>query len=230
MDVERKRHGVLSRYITSGKFKVVGEPNADELRKKFKRYYPHLKEWCTTSGSPQEVQPQDNVGGQVAGTVQQSPTPPSSTLARERKGHMPDQDELGSIVEYSEDISEAEAPEPLPSAEYEATIKAAVQRIGTTSGKKYAAVTFHISVDEFPADYPVEDNPDGVSVTYRLVSLEDNPRARFQCRRFCEAIGAKAGKRIDLNEWVGLSAMVGIIKDTFEGVPREAINKVSAIA
>ncbi len=142
---------------------------------------------------------------------------------------MSEQDELGSIIEYTEDLAEQEAPEPLPPAEYEATITEAVAKISNKTGKKYAAVKFYIPVDQFPPDYPTEHNPDGVSIIYRMVPLEDNPRARFQCKRFIEAVGAKPGKRIDLNDWMQLTAMVGVQTDEYEGIPREVITKVSPI-
>lgn len=142
---------------------------------------------------------------------------------------MADTDDIGSIVEYSEDVSEAEAPEVLPSGTYEAEIRGVTAKIGTSSGKKYAAVDFYIPVDQFPADYPVENNPDGLTVTYRMVSLEDNPRARYRMRKFCEAIGAKPGRQIDLNEWVGLTCRVDVSKEQFEGMDREIIAKVKSL-
>ncbi len=142
---------------------------------------------------------------------------------------MSEQDELGSIVEYTEDLNDQEAPEPLPPNEYEGTITAAEQKISNTSGKRYAAVTFHIPVDQFPPDYPVEHNPDGVHIIYRMAPLEDNPRARWQTKRFIEAIGAKPGKQIDLNDWMHLSASVGVGNDEYEGQMREVINKVTAL-
>ncbi len=139
------------------------------------------------------------------------------------------EDELGSIVEYSEDLADQEAPELLPANDYEGEIRLAEQKISNTSGKKYAAVTFHVPVDQFPPDYGVENNPDGLNVIYRMVPLEDNPRARFQCKRFITAIGGKPGKRIDLNDWIGLTARVSIGGDTFEGVEREVITKVQTL-
>ncbi len=139
-----------------------------------------------------------------------------------------DNEDLGSIIEYSEDLAEQEAPEPLPPGEYDGTILRCEAKISNTSGKKYAAVTFNIPVEQFPPDYPSENNPDGATVIYRMVPLGDNPRARFQTKRFVEAIGATPGKRIDLNDWVGLSARVGIQNEDYEGVPREVITRVTA--
>jgi hypothetical protein len=135
-------------------------------------------------------------------------------------------DEEMSIVEFSEDISQAEAPEPLPVGEYPATIRAVEVKL-SQRGTKYAAVSFMVSPDEFPADYPVENAPDGKTIVFRRCSLEDNPQARYMLRNFCEAIGAAASKRIDVNEWIGLDAVINIEHDEYEGVKREQITRVN---
>lgn len=136
-------------------------------------------------------------------------------------------EETMSIVEFSEDISQAEAPEPLPVGEYPATIKTAEVKLSQRN-TKYAAVGFFISVDDFPADFPVENAPDGKMIVYRRCSLEDNPQARYMLRQFCENIGATASKKIDVNEWIGLDATVVIDHDEYEGVVREQISRVNA--
>ena len=137
-------------------------------------------------------------------------------------------DETMSIVEFSEDISEAEAPEPLPAGEYAATIKAAEIKI-SQRGTKYAVVTFVVSPDEYPADYPAENAPDGKVIVFRRCSMEDNPQARYMLKNFCEAIGATASKRIDVNEWMGLEASIQVENDEYEGVLREQIARVNAV-
>jgi hypothetical protein len=131
-----------------------------------------------------------------------------------------------SIVEFSEDISEAEAPEPLPVGEYPATIRAAEVKI-SQRGTKYAAVSFMITPDSFPADYPIENAADGKMLIYRRVGMEDNPQARYMLKNFCNAIGATASKKIDVNEWIGLEASVEVDHDTYEGVTREQITRVN---
>lgn len=136
-------------------------------------------------------------------------------------------DDQTSIVEFSEDISAAEQPEPLPVGEYAATIRQAEVKT-SQRGTKYAAVTFLIAPEEFPADFPTENAPDGKVIVYRRCSLEDNPQARWMLRNFCEAIGATAAKRIDVNEWIGLEARVQIDHDEYEGVVREQISRVNA--
>lgn len=132
-----------------------------------------------------------------------------------------------SIVEFSEDIGDAEAPEPLPAGEYPATIRGAEVKT-SQRGTLYAAVTFVVSPDEFPADYPVENAPDGKVIVYRRCSMEDNPQARYMLRNFIEAIGATASKKIDVNEWMGLSANIQVENEEYEGVMREQIVRVNA--
>lgn len=135
-------------------------------------------------------------------------------------------DDTMSIVEFSEDISKAEAPEPLPPGEYPATIRGVEVKI-SQRGTKYAAVQFVVDPGEYPADYPVENAPDGKAITFRRCSMEDNPTARFMLKNFIDAIGATASKKIDVNEWVGLSATIQIENEDYEGIPREQIARVN---
>ncbi len=135
-------------------------------------------------------------------------------------------EEVMTIVEFSEDVSEAEAPEPLPAAEYPASIRAAEVKI-SQKNTRYAAVTFVVVPEDFPADYPIENAPDGKVIVHRRCSLEDNPQSRYMLKNFCDAIGATASKKIDVSEWVGLAATIEIEHDTYEGVTREQIVRVN---
>lgn len=139
------------------------------------------------------------------------------------------EDALDTIVEFSEDINDAEPPIPLPIGEYQASIVSAETAVGQSSGKKYANVGFHVPVDQYPADFAAEQEPDGVTIQYRRVSLEDNQRGRFSVKRFCEAIGAPMSKRIDVTEWIGLEAVIHVGNTEYEGMPRAEILKVTSI-
>lgn len=136
-------------------------------------------------------------------------------------------DDTMSIIEFSEDIGEAEAPEPLPVGEYAATIRSVEGKL-SARGTKYAAVGFHIAPEEFPADFDPAMAPDGKLIIYRRCSLEDTQQARFMLRKFLENIGATASKKIDLNDWVGLEARIEVDHDEYEGVMREQITRVNA--
>lgn len=136
-------------------------------------------------------------------------------------------EDIVTIVEFSEDIAEAEQPEPLPEGEYAAEIMAAEIK-ESQRGTRYAAVSFMISPDEYPADYPMENAPDGKMIVYRRVGMEDTPQARFMLRRFCEAIGSPMARQIDVSQWVSLYAKVHVQHGEWEGVVREEIDKVEA--
>lgn len=134
--------------------------------------------------------------------------------------------DMPSVIEFDEDISQAEAPVPLPVGDYPAEIRAATQKT-SQNGNPYAAVQFFISSDAYPADY-TEGEPDGAILPYNRVSLQNTPAARHRLRKFLESIGAPAGKKIDLNDWVGRTGTVTIQHDSYEGEVRAAIGKVSA--
>jgi len=142
---------------------------------------------------------------------------------------MSDNDEIGSIIEFSEDISSAEAPPPIPRTDYSATIKDAQVKVSQTKGTRYCSVTFHIAPDQLPADFPADVYPDGVVIAYNRVGMEDNPGARYRLRKFCEAIGAVPSKRIDVSEWIGLEAVVSIAHETYEGLVRHTIDRVKPL-
>jgi len=133
--------------------------------------------------------------------------------------------EQTSIIEYTSDLSEAEAPVPLPAGDYPAEIRS-VERKTSSKGNDYINVTFMIAPEAYPADY-TEGSEEGTILSYGRLSPDENQRARYNMRKFCEAIGAKMGKSLDLNEWVGLSAIVTVAHETYEGEDRANIKKVN---
>lgn len=138
---------------------------------------------------------------------------------------MNEDDENVGIFEFSEDISQAEAVPPLPPRQYRATIRK-VEPKESNAGNRYAAVSFYITPEDFPADYPVDNAPEGVTLVYRRVTLEDTKANRHRIRKFCEAIGAPASKRIDLSTWIGLEVTISIKHEDYEGEPRAVVDKV----
>lgn len=136
--------------------------------------------------------------------------------------------ELGSILEYSADIADAEAPKSLPAGDYPAKITGAEVGTSQTSGKTRVDVSFLIDPDDFPADYEDADAfADGKTLHF-YVGAGDDKAARFRIRKFLESIGAPLGSKIDVNDWVGRSAIVTIKPEEFEGIERERITKVEA--
>lgn len=136
-----------------------------------------------------------------------------------------DDDNEEGILSFSEDIGEAEAPEPLPVSDYPATITKVDGTKTTKDGRRMVAVTFQISEEDYPADYDVGNAPGGTSLTHYLMA-DDTAASRHRIRRFCEAIGAPMGKQLRVNEWMGLNAALSIAHEEYEGVNRARIAKV----
>lgn len=137
-------------------------------------------------------------------------------------------EENGSILDFSSDISDAEAPVALPAGDYPAKITAA--EVGTSkAGKRMVNVTFTIAPEDFPPDYEdAESYADGKTITAYL-GAEDTKAAKFRLRKFCESIGAPASSKLDVNEWIGKKASITIAQEEFEGVPRERYKKAEAL-
>lgn len=134
---------------------------------------------------------------------------------------------MDSIVQFSADVADAEAPPPLPRGRYRATIRKAVQKV-SQNNTKYAEILFFIGPDQYPADY-TDGNPEGLSIAYRRVSLEDTAQARWRLKNFCIAIGAEVPTReLDLMSWINREADVEIAHEEYEGVNRAVISRVLA--
>lgn len=136
--------------------------------------------------------------------------------------------DMSSILEFASDISDAEAPKALPAGDYVAEITGAEVGVSQNSGKPRVKVDFRIKPEDFPADYEDADSfADGKIVSY-YVTVADDKATRFRLRRFCEAIGAPTGSKLDVNEWIGKQAVLTIEPDEYEGVERERAKKVEA--
>lgn len=135
-----------------------------------------------------------------------------------------------SILEFSTDISEAEAPPPLPVGEYPATVESLETRTSSTSGREYLGVTLRVAPDDFPPDFDGTAYPDGVQLNYNRLFIEDNARNRYTMRKWCEALGAPMGKQIDPNDWIGMTLRVGINHRKWEDEDRPNVQKITHAA
>lgn len=140
-------------------------------------------------------------------------------------------DENISILEFSEDVSTAEAPDPIPTGDYRGDCIEAEVKTSANTGNRYLQLGFRIARDDLPADFDADTAgvPDeGVLLYWRRSSLEDNANARFRLRSLCESMDVPVSKSLDLNEFVGKEALLTITHSTYEGVKRADIAKISA--
>lgn len=133
--------------------------------------------------------------------------------------------EVKSIIEYSVDLSEQDAPVPLPTKSYPFEIRSAEVKTSTNTGNEYYSIGLYISPDDYPADY-TEGDPDGTILMYNRLSAADKPNARYRVKKFCLAIGAKTAKKIDTTEWIGLTGTCDVGVEEFEGEKRAVVTKI----
>ena len=131
---------------------------------------------------------------------------------------------VSGIMQFSEDLATAEAPPPLPPGQYTAEIIGATGKISQTSGNPYAAFLLRIHASEYPADYT--GDPDGITLSYNRMLMLDTQQWRYRWRKFNEATGAPQGRQIDLSNYIGLTVMVEIGHDTYEGETRAQITRI----
>jgi hypothetical protein len=137
-----------------------------------------------------------------------------------------DDNNLPSVFEFSADISNQEAPPPLPKGKYLASITSAEPKVSATSGNTYADITFTIAPDQFPADYSAIQ-ADAVNIHHRTMVLsKDDARSRYNIRKFAESVRVAVSRKVDLNDFIGRSAMLTIDHRSYQGVDQPEIKAV----
>jgi len=133
---------------------------------------------------------------------------------------------MTSIIEYGEDISNAEAPKPLPANTYSGVIEACEAKL-SAKGNEYVALSIRIPADQYPMDY-TDGEPDGTLLSYNRVVIEKTARGRYRMKKLCEACGVRASSHVDLNDFVGQPVTVAVKNSEYEGEPRAEIDKILA--
>jgi hypothetical protein len=113
-----------------------------------------------------------------------------------------------SIITFSEDITNAPPPPLLPPGPYPCEIIGAIKRT-SRAGHQYAAITFRINPQVYPADF-IDGDPDGTDIQYNFLRIGDTPADRHRWRRFMEKVGGPLGREIDLNALLGLTCTIEI--------------------
>lgn len=131
-----------------------------------------------------------------------------------------------SMLEFSKNIADQEAPPQLPASEYPCQCVGAV--VGETKEKKEPKIelTMQINRQDFPADFDPGDGVDDIKFTQHIRVL-DIPSDRFRLRKLCEAFGIPMSNNIDVNEFVGKHARLKTkMGKDLEGNPRAEIDRI----
>ena len=123
-----------------------------------------------------------------------------------------------SILEFDVDISEQEAPPPLPVGDYEVECIESTKTTSKNSGNPMIVTKVRINPDDFPADFVGDDYPEGITLTAYTVCRADSARDRWNVRKLCEAFGVVPSKQVDLTEFLGERSRVTIGHEEYEGM------------
>ena len=131
-----------------------------------------------------------------------------------------------NLIEFSQDIADAEAPVPLPPGTYEATCVGAVPSISKSSGNPTLPLQYKITEDQFPADFDAGGQQE-LTFTFNRLTTRDTAQDRFRMKNMCIAHGVPMSNRIDPNDFVGQRVRLEIVTGLdLEGNPRADISKV----
>ena len=130
-----------------------------------------------------------------------------------------------TIMRFSQDITNAEAPPPLPARQYRAEIIGAFIRPAQSSGVPYLNIQFRVPAEAYPADY-TDGDPEGTVLYYNRVPATDTPTNRHRWRVLMEKIGGPLSMEVDLNSLIGLWGNIEVVHQEYEGEQRAAIARV----
>jgi len=118
------------------------------------------------------------------------------------------EEDVPPVLEFDQDLNNAEPPEPLPAGEYVGMISNISQRT-SQRGNEYLEVAINIGPDQFPVDYQDGDFENGETLYYRRLPYDPNSkRSRYQLAQFFSKAGVKLGKSIDTSQLIGKNIRV----------------------
>lgn len=130
------------------------------------------------------------------------------------------------LLNFSENIADAEAPPQLPAGEYKVICIAAQDKVAVSSGNNMLTLTLQVPRSEFPADFDPGDGVDELTFTMNVVA-RDIPADRWRMKKTCQAFGVAASNSIDPNDFVGREARARVRMGTdLEKNPRAEVGSV----
>lgn len=136
-----------------------------------------------------------------------------------------------SIIDLDMNLEDYDDFEPLPAGAYPATVTLSEMRT-SDKGNDYYYLTFQIHPDDYPADYAMENAPEGTNLTFARVQKPDprNRRSITNVKNLMRALGVNIKTSvINPGEWEGKRAKLVIKKDNFNGMPNNSIVSVEAL-
>lgn len=139
--------------------------------------------------------------------------------------------EKSTILELDHNLADYEDFQPLPKGEYPATVTLAEMRT-SDKGNDYYYVTFQVHPDDFPADYAVENAPEGLNLTWARTQKPDprNRRSITGVKNLMRALSMPLSTSvINPGEWEGKKAKLVLGTQEWQGDFVNTIIRVEAI-
>lgn len=136
-----------------------------------------------------------------------------------------------SIVELDQNLDAFEDYEVLPKASYVGECVLAEKRV-SESGNEYYYQNWKIDPSEYPADYDVENAPEGTTLNYSRVQVpkSNDRRSITSVKKFYRALGLSLKtKDIDPALWVGQKAKLIVDHETYNGEKRARIIGIESV-
>lgn len=145
-----------------------------------------------------------------------------------------DDNEVNDLnFEYETSLEDAVQPLDLPDGQYWATVEKAIKRKSNTSGRDQLVLTHKINPEDYPKDYPVEHNPDGVEISSYSADVGPNTRGVWNMRQICLAYKVPLGSKITPHDFIGKRVLItlenrkgndGRMSSWLKGLPTKVAN------
>ena len=140
-------------------------------------------------------------------------------------------DQINDITELDRNLEDFEDFVPLPAGNYKAVIAEVEKRL-SEKGNEFYYIVLEIPTEEYPADYDVENNPEGTKMVYSRIQALDasNRRSITAMKKFYRALGLPlTTATIDHNEWEGKEVKLNLKMGTWQGEKRPEIEAIESL-
>lgn len=136
-----------------------------------------------------------------------------------------------SILTLDQNLDAFEDFEILPKGSYPGECTVAERRI-SDSGNEYFYTMWKIDPSDYPADYDVENAPEGTILNYSRVQVPtaNDRRSITNVKKLMRAMGLSLSTAtIDCEAWVGQKATLVVGKQKFNGEDRSSILSIESL-
>jgi len=137
------------------------------------------------------------------------------------------------IIELSTNIEEMQEFEPLPAGPYPAEVRDVEVRYSEKQPNGYFYLVLNIDPNDYPADYDVENAPEGAQIVYARVQVPDaaNRRTVKPFKNMLAAFGVKQkGNKFAPDDLIGKHAQVILSVNEYQGNPVNNVEGILPIA